>query len=478
MRLQTKVFGRTFSISARLTMLYTLVTLAVIMSLATILYLKISDRFDSNHLRFLQAKIAEQQTDLRDGQGRPEVLLDEISKETGESHPRQYLARLLSADGHVLGETPGLQGRLPVSAFPPAASEPLTMKNVRRVEINDDGDPDVFALVTVRMNPVANSPPLRMQLAAGITGDDKLLSYFRRLMWLALALLTPILILAGRWIATRGLTPLMRIVSAAKEVTPDRLSARIPTTAPWPHELGELVQVFNDMLTRLEEAFNRLSRFSSDLAHELRTPLSNMSGELEVCLMAERSGLDYRVVLESNLEECRRLSVLVENLLFVARAEHAGLGLRRETFDAGEACTWVLDQLTPGATANGIRLLVDGHATLKADPILFRQALVNLLANALRYSHAGGQVLVGLQSDKDGSTTVRVSDHGMGIDAEHLPKLFDRFYQVSSSRTRNAGQGTGLGLSIVKAIVDMHGGSVHLDSAPGVGTTVTMHFPQ
>jgi two-component system heavy metal sensor histidine kinase CusS len=296
-------------------------------------------------------------------------------------------------------------------------------------------------------------------------------------MWLALILLTPMLILTGHWVAMRGLAPLMRIVGAAKEVTPNRLSARIATTTPWPNELGELVKVFNDMLTRLEEGFTRLSRFSSDLAHELRTPLSNMCGELEVCLMSERSEQDYRTVLESNLEECRRLSVLVENLLFVARAEHAGLGLRREVFDAGEACAWVMDQLAPSAKANRVRLLLDGHAQIKVDPILFRQALVNLLANAIRYSHPGSQVLVGLRNDKNGSTTVLVSDHGIGIDAEHLPRLFDRFYQVNSSRTRNAGQGTGLGLSIVKAIVDMHGGFVSLDSEPGVGTTVSMHFP-
>ena len=465
------------SISARLTVLYTLVTLVVIILLASLFYWKISERFEENHLRFLQSKIAEQNTDLRDGGGRPAVLLDEIEKETAESHPRQYMARLLTEDGRVLGETPGMQQRLPTSTFPQASEEPLTISEVRRAESDDEDGPDMFALVAVRLKPVANAPHLSMQIALGITGDDLLLSYFWRLMCVALILLTPILVLAGNWIAGRGLAPLVQIVDAARTVTPKRLSARIPTATPWPRELVELVDVFNDMMTRLEEAFTRLSRFSSDLAHELRTPLSNMSGELEVCLMSERDRKDYRSVLESNLEECRRLNVLVENLLFVARAEHADLALHRDVFDAGDVCTWVMQQLAPGAATRGIRIQLEGQARIDADPILFRQALVNLLANGIRHSAANGEIIVRLIDHADGGIIVQVIDHGSGIGQEHLAHLFDRFYQVNPSRKREFGQGTGLGLSIVKAIVDLHGGSVSLTSKLGLGTSVTMHFP-
>jgi two-component system heavy metal sensor histidine kinase CusS len=196
-----------------------------------------------------------------------------------------------------------------------------------------------------------------------------------------------------------------------------------------------------------------------------------------VCLMRERSADEYRVVLESGLEECRRLSVLIDNLLFMARAEHASLAMHRERFAAAQTCAWVIDQHAPAAVARGIRIRLDGTADINADPMLFRQALANLLTNAVRHSPASGEVRVDIGVHAGGDVQVRVSDDGTGIGVEHLPHLFDRFYQVDASRAREAGQGTGLGLSIVKTIVDLHGGSVEAHSRLGDGTTVTLHFP-
>lgn len=231
------------------------------------------------------------------------------------------------------------------------------------------------------------------------------------------------------------------------------------------------------MLTRIEEAFARLSRFSADLAHELRTPLGNLSGELEVCLLRPRSAQDYRATLESGLDECRRLNVLIENLLFMARAEHAEQALRCEHFAAAQACSWVIGQHLPGAAARGIVITLQGDAVIEADPLLFRQALANLLTNAIRHSHDGGEVEIRLAMVTDG-VEVSVRDHGAGIEAQHLAHLFDRFYQVDAARQRGAGQGTGLGLSIVKAIVEQHRGTVRIESSPGTGTTARMLFPR
>ncbi|MCW8808686.1 MAG: heavy metal sensor histidine kinase, partial [Rhodanobacter sp.] len=292
----------------------------------------------------------------------------------------------------------------------------------------------------------------------------------------AFLLLVPLLALAGRWVAAKGLAPLHRISAAARSITPANLSARIPLVPRWPDELHELVQVINAMLARIEEAFARLSRFSADLAHELRTPLGNLSGELEVCLMRPRSAQDYRAALESGLDECRRLNVLIENLLFMARAEHAEQALRCEHFAAAQACAWVIEQHLPGATARGIVMRLEGDAVIEADSLLFRHALANLLTNAIRHSHDGGEVEIRLATVTEG-VEVRVRDHGAGIEAQHLPHLFDRFYQVDAARQRGAGQGTGLGLSIVRAIVELHRGVVRVESMPGSGTTASMVFP-
>lgn len=462
------------SISARLTLLYALVALAAMALFAGVIDWRLSTNFNAEHLRFLQAKAAELQTDLNDAGGDPRALLVEIAKETTGARLREYLARVITADGHVLGETPGMQNELRVASFPQTGDNDPSLAPMRNERVGARS----YALATVLLRKAGNAKPLRVQIALDVTRDEALLTDFRRAMALAFLLLIPLFIVAGRWVSGRGLAPLKRIASAAREVTPKHLSERIPLDPPWPIELGDLVEVFNAMLARIEEAFARLSRFSADLAHELRTPLSNLSGEFEVSLMNPRSAQDYRATIESGLEECRRLNGMIENLLFMARAEHAGLALRRERFDAAQACAWIIAQQTSGAAARGITLRLDGAAEINADPVLFRQALANLLTNGIRHSSAAGEVWINLRTIDGGDVEVRVRDHGEGIEARHLPHLFDRFYQVDAARHRgDAVQGTGLGLSIVKTILDLHGGSVCIESAPGAGTTMILRFP-
>lgn len=458
------------SIGGRLTLLYTLVVLAAMALLAFMVMWQLSATFDAEHQRFLQAKTAEMQTDLDDGHGQPGSLLKEIAKETSESNVRQYQARVLSSAGHVLGETPGMHAALPADIFPESPSAPDAIRMLK-------AGPHVYALATANLHSSGMPALLHVQIAMDVTRDAGLLAKLRHAIWLVFALLTPFLIAAGYFVSEHGLAPLKRITNAAREVTPKHLSARIPTDPPWPRELGELVTVFNSMLSRLEEAFGRLSRFSSDLAHELRTPLSNMRSSLDVCLLRDRSGDEYREALESNLEECRRLHALIDNLLFMARAERAEAALQVEVFDGEEACHWVIAQQLPGARSHGLGIQLEGNAQVRADPVLFRQALTNVLANAVQHSKAREDIHVELRTQADGGAEVRVVDHGVGIDAAHQPFLFDRFYQVNPSRNHTDGEGTGLGLAIIKAIVEAHGGSVTLDSRPGIGTTVSLRFP-
>lgn len=460
---------RAFSIGARLTALYTIVVLAVMVLFAAAVLWQLSSTFTSEHQRFLKDKVAELQTDLVDGHGNPATLLAEIGRETADRGVRQYEARALAMDGRVLGETPGMGADLPPTLFAaPAAADGGFRKQAA-------GD-RVFALTTVPLRAQTGTATVRLQIALDITRDHRLLAALRRAIWLTFGFLTLLLLLAGYAVSAKGLAPLKRIVQAARRVTPAHLSARIPTDPPWPRELTELVQVFNAMLARLEEAFARLSRFSADLAHELRTPLGNMSGALEVCLLRERGSEEYRSVLESNLEECRRLGALIDNLLFMARVERADQAIRVETFDGREACEWVAAQQAPAAAARGLAAEVSGNARITADPVLFRQALTNLVANAILHSGANTNIRVELEHDQAGAV-VRVVDRGVGIDAVHLPHLFDRFYRVDPARARGNGQGTGLGLSIVKTIVDLHGGTVDIRSARGEGMQVTLHFP-
>jgi len=465
----TESARRAMSIGARLTVFYTVVVLGVMLVFAAAIMWQLSSTFDAEHQRFVKDKVAELQTDLVDGHGDPGDLLAEIDRETADRGVRQYEARVIAADGRVLGETPGMRAGLPPAVF---AATSLADAPLRTRTVGDR----VFALFSLPLQDRPGATRIDVQLAMDITRDQHLLSTLRHAIWLTFGLLTLLLVLAGYMVSARALAPLKRIVRAAREVTPARLSARIPTDPPWPRELAELVQGFNAMLMRLDEAFARLSRFSADLAHELRTPLGNMRGALEVCLLRERGGEDYRSVLESNLEECRRLGALIDNLLFMARVERADQAIRLETFDGREACGWALAQQLPAAVAHGSLIGIAGDARITADPVLFRQALTNVLANAIVHAGAGTQIRIELEVGDSGSL-VRVVDHGIGIDPAHLPCLFDRFYRVDPARARGDGQGTGLGLAIVKTIVDLHGGRVAIQSARGQGTQVTLWFP-
>ncbi|TAL71901.1 MAG: HAMP domain-containing protein, partial [Rhodanobacter sp.] len=461
---------RRSSIGGRLTLLYTLVVLVAMALLAGMVMWQLAATFATEHQRFLQTKTAEMQTDLDDGHGLPGSLLREIAKETDASDVRQYQARVLSGAGRVLGETQGMHAVLPPDAFPSSSSAPAVVRMLKSGR-------HVYALATTELRSSDTSAPLHVQIALDVTRDASLLAELRHAIWMAFALLTPLLVAAGYFVAEHGLAPLKRITNAAREVTPKHLSARMPTDPPWPRELEELVSVFNAMLARLEEAFGRLSRFSSDLAHELRTPLSNMRSSLDVCLLRERSGGEYREALESNLEECGRLGALIDNLLFLARAERAEAALHLEWFAGEEVCRWVIAQQLPGARSRGLSIQLEGTARVHADPVLFRQALANVLANAVQHSKASGDIRIELRTAAGGGAEVQVVDHGIGIDPADQPHLFDRFYQANRSRGHADGEGSGLGLAIVKTIVEAHGGTVILESRPGIGTTVALRFP-
>jgi two-component system heavy metal sensor histidine kinase CusS len=238
-----------------------------------------------------------------------------------------------------------------------------------------------------------------------------------------------------------------------------------------------LATSFDRMLDRLQNDFVRLSQFSTNMAHEFRTPLNNLIGEAEVALTRERSAGEYRQVILSGLEEYRKLSQLAHRLLFLARLEHRGEGLAKTTFELRAELTDLVDYYLPMAEDKHIALesLLIDEIFLHADPTMFQHAVGNLLVNAIKYTEDGGRVILSAEQGKDG-ISISIRDNGHGIPEEDLPRLWERFYRVESTRQQHP-QGTGLGLSIVKTILDLHGGTVSIDSQVGVGTTVTLFFP-
>ncbi|VVD97102.1 heavy metal sensor histidine kinase [Pandoraea anhela] len=280
------------------------------------------------------------------------------------------------------------------------------------------------------------------------------------------------------WLVTLGLRPLQRLTLAAEQVSSARLGAPLPED-DIPAELRDLTHAFNRMLARLNESFTRLSQFSSDLAHDLRTPLSNMMGEAQVALSRERSSVEYRAVLVSAIEECERLSHMIASMLFLARAESAHTEVRRETSSLAAIAVSLVEDFLPMAEEAGLGLKVEGDATAEVDRALVRRALANVLVNAIRHSRAGSDISVYCTSTP-ARAQLRVHNVGDVIAPEHLPRIFDRLYRVDPSRHNEDDArtgGTGLGLAIVKSIVELHGGDVAASSDALNGTSLTLSFP-
>jgi two-component system, OmpR family, heavy metal sensor histidine kinase CusS len=236
-----------------------------------------------------------------------------------------------------------------------------------------------------------------------------------------------------------------------------------------------LATEFDAMLQRLEDSFQRLSQFSADIAHELRTPINNLMGEAEVALSRDRTSKEYARVIASSLEEYHRLAELIHSLLFLARAENADLSLHKSWFQVADELAQLLSYHELQATESEVTLNFSGDAKLLADITLFRRAISNVVANALKHTPATGNVAVEVRPLRD-AVKILVKDDGVGIPAEHLSRVFDRFYRVDASRA-TAMPGTGLGLAIVKTIVELHGGSATIESELGKGTLVTLIFP-
>jgi two-component system heavy metal sensor histidine kinase CusS len=230
------------------------------------------------------------------------------------------------------------------------------------------------------------------------------------------------------------------------------------------------------MLNRLEQSFARLRQFSADIAHELRTPINNMRGEIEVALGKPRSADDYREVLGSSLEECGRLAGMIDSLLLLARAENPRTTIDREPLDVAEELARVREFYEAAAGEAGVRLTlaVAGRVEAVLNRALFQRAVANLVANALAHTPPDGSVTLAA-AGRDGVTRVEVSDTGCGIPACHLAHVFERFYRVDPAR-RSPG-GMGVGLTLVRSIVELHGGTVEIASEVGRGTRVVMTFP-
>jgi heavy metal sensor kinase len=281
----------------------------------------------------------------------------------------------------------------------------------------------------------------------------------------------------GYFLAGRSLAPIQLLTRRARAISAENLAERL--TVPNPHdELGQLTAVLNDMFTRLEDSFVRLRRFTQDAAHELRTPLAVLRSVGEVGLQHDRDPKDYRDVIGSMLEEVDRLGRLVEGLLTLARAESGRIPVQRQPEDLCVLSQNVVECLLVLAEdkQQTLRFEATGSAFASLDRDTLRLALMNLVANAIRFTPERGDICVRVSLHAEGAIAVEIKDNGPGIATEHHIHLFERFYRVDQSRSYESG-GTGLGLAIALWAVEVNGGRIELESTPGEGCLFRILLP-
>ncbi len=397
--------------------------------------------------------------------------------------PREHIERALRlpnslAERYADVDTPPyfivwLRSGEVLKAQPASASSP-------RPAWNDSQQDDVRdALATQRGNirEVYVVGPEATQIVVGRSIEPEL-GALHRLTWQLVgsgASVFAIGLVGGWWLSGRAVQPIQAMSATATSITAASLSRRIDTTR-LDDELGELGTILNAMLDRIERAFEQQVRFTADASHELRTPLAIILSHAELALARQRTPEEYRAALEAALRSSRRMKLLVEELLMLARSDAGRLKLEATEVDLRHVVEDSFTLLTPLAEERNVRLVVHTAAAgVAGDANRLSQVVTNLMTNAIMYNRAGGEVAVA--TTVDGSEAVlTVTDTGIGISQADLPHLFERFYRVDRARTRERG-GSGLGLAICQGIVSAHGGTITVASRLDVGSTFTVRIP-
>ncbi len=469
-----KKFHR-WSITSQLAWIYTLSSFIILALTVLAIYWIFTTRLENENNQFLQNKVFILQKLLHAKPATVANLTQEVVVEPPIYH---YYARVLDATGNIIIETPGMQKVAPVGIFPPISriENQIQIRYWKSHQKKSDHQKH-FLLVNAgtKTYPAGESQPF-IQIAMDISAQREMIESYQRDM--GIVLLIGILGSAAVvvFVTRKGLRPLADITRSTQRISISQLKERL-NPADWPRELAQLAIAFNLMMDRIEEGYIRLSQFSGDLAHELRTPITNLRGEAEVALSRSRSNEEYRKVLESSLEEFEKLSRMIKNLLFLARAEDPHRVIHLSPIDIDAVFEDIRDFYSPSAEEKGVNLECENYGfSLSADRQLLGQMLSNLVANALQYTPAGGTVKLSAQKTVENQIQIAVSDTGQGIPEEHISRIFDRFYRVDTARSQQTG-GTGLGLAIVKSIMDLHKGQVKIESQLGHGTTIFLIFP-
>lgn len=448
------------SIVYRLTLLFASASTAVLLVLGLLIGNSVEHHFEVQDMEVLTGKLELTRHALE--KVRSQSDLDALPQQLDDSLVGHHgLAVIVVApSGQTLFVTSGAEFPQVLLARSPdmTNSGPIIWKSTDHIPLRG-----ISAMVKTG---IEGAKPAVVAVATDISKHEHFMSWFRFTLWSVVILAALMTGFLG-WVAVRrGLAPLHAIKLEAAAITADRLHSRLATESI-PIELVDLAETLNQMLARLEDSFRRLSDFSSDIAHELRTPVSNLLTQTQVMLLRVRTIDEYQDVLASNAEELERMAKMIADMLFLAKADNNLVVPNLEAVDLRAEAEGLASFYEAVAEENSVALTVDGSATVTGDRLMLRRAIGNLLSNAFGHTPRGGYVRIQIGKNEDRMATIQVENSGETISPEHLPRLFDRFYRADPSRKRLA-DGVGLGLALTRSIIQAHGGSVSVRSADGV----------
>ncbi len=463
-----------WSIANQLTFLYTTATLVILAIIAIIAYWVIQKVIITAETQFILDEVHIFQNVLRDYPHNLAMLHSEInavpaSRKDAAYH---YFVRLIDQNGRLLAETPGTRQAAKDPIFPKLNLQYWQQNFIFWQTPNDNHFISITAPIQFDQN---GNPEIIMQMMLDVSYSEEIVQLYYFWAFIILTALACIVILIGKFIAHKGLSSLYDLIDHTKQINIERLAERIETNF-WPKELKPVGESFNTMLTRIETAFKRITESTTEIAHELRSPINNLMLATEVTLARSRESEEYKQVLTSNFEEYQRLAHIIDNILFLARAHNQLIQLKRNEIELNPFIKSICDFYEISAIEKGIRLSYQASGQLFADAVLLRRAISNLINNAINHTMSDGMIQVFAESQQN-RIKLSVHDTGIGIDKQHLRWIFDRYYQANESKTTQS-KGLGIGLSIVKSIVELHRGQIVVHSEPSVGTTVELYLPQ
>jgi two-component system, OmpR family, heavy metal sensor histidine kinase CusS len=453
---------RSLSLTARLTLFFTLLSAAILLGLGAI-FLVASERhfivLDDIVLQDKQRLVGE----LLDKSTSEEEAQLRLKEALGHHHGLYVLLRDVRGQVFFQSDDFNLPG---AGALPEPGNTPKSLHWTSRGR-------RYHGLAQWGETHLGSSTRILILVAIDTEHHTHFMAQLQNTLALYAVLATLVSGLAGWFAAHQGMAPLRAMKSRASVVSGQQLNPRMQVEAV-PVEMADLANELNRMLDRLQQDFQRLSDFSSDLAHELRTPISNLLTQTQVALSNRRDAETYRDILASNAEEFQRLARMVSDMLFLAKTERGIQLPSKELFSAAQEVQALLDFYEAVADEKNVRMSLHGGGHILGDRLMFRRAVSNLLSNALRHTKMAGEVRIEIK-DTENSIQVTVENTGDDIDPKIMPRLFDRFYRADPSRSQPDAEGAGLGLAITRAIVEAHGGKIEVSSAQG-RTRFTLWF--